>query len=64
MKKMVCAPKENSNQPACPNRRIRVFAKRSMGSQGFNDFKGQLRLLSDCVDEQGDLSLRVFVGQI
>ena len=45
--KMTCASSEDSDQPGCPPRLIRVFAVRSMGSQGPNVSScGQRRLIS------------------
>ena len=57
--KMVCAPSEDSDQPGHPPSLIRVFAVRSMGSQGPKPSScGQRRLWSNWVDAQTDLSLR------
>ena len=54
-----CAPSEVSAQPGHPPSLIRVFAVRSMGSQGPKlSSCGQRRLWSDWADAQADLSLR------
>ena len=56
---MVCAPSEDSDQPGHPPSLIRVFAARSMGSEGPKLFScGQRSLWSDWVDAQADLNLR------
>ena len=54
-----CAPREDSDQPRHPPSLIRVFAVRSMGSQGPLEASscGQRRLWSDWADAQVDLSL-------
>ena len=54
-----CAHSEDSDQPVHPPSLIRVFAVRSMGSQGPKVSScGQRRLWSDWADAQTDLSLR------
>ena len=56
---MACAPSEDLDQPGHPPSLIRVFAVRSMGSQGPNASScGQRRLCRDWADAQADLSLR------
>ena len=55
--KMTCAPSEASDQPGHPPRLIRVFAVRSVVSQGSKVSScGQRRLWSVCADAQADLS--------
>ena len=55
---MICVPSEDSDQPGHPPSLIRVFAVRSVGSQGSKVFScGQRRLWSDWADAQADLSL-------
>ena len=54
-----CAPSEDSDQPGHPPSLIRVFAVRSMCSQGSKlSSCGQRRLWSDWADAQAKLSLR------
>ena len=56
--KMTCAPSEDSDQPGHLPSLIRVFAVRSMGSEGPKvSSGGQGRLWSDWADAQADLSL-------
>ena len=56
--KIVCAPSEDSDQPAHPRSLIRVFAGHSVGSQiSEASLGGQWRLWEACVDVQADLSL-------
>ena len=53
------APSEDSDQPWHPHSLIRVFAVRSMDSEGPKlSSSGQRRFLSDWADAQADLSLR------
>ena len=54
-----CAPSEDSDQPGHPPSLIRVFAVRSMGSEGPSVSScAQRRLWSDSADAEADLSLR------
>ena len=55
---MTCAPNEDSNQPGHPPSLIRVFAVRSVGSQGSKvSSVGQRRLWLDWAYDQADLNL-------
>ena len=57
--KLTCAPSEDSDQPGHPPSLVRVFAVRSIGSQGPKVSScGQRRFWSDWADAQADLSLR------
>ena len=52
-------PSEDSDQPAHPRSMIRVFAGRSVGSQGSKASSARQRgFWSDCVDTHADLSPR------
>ena len=52
-------PIEHTDQPAHPRSLIRIFERRSMGSQGSNvSSVGKLRLRSDCANAQTDSNLR------
>ena len=56
---VACAPSEDSDQPRHLHSLIRVFAVRSMGSEGPKlSSCGQRRLWSDWADAQADLSPR------
>ena len=60
-KKMACAPSEDADQPGHPPSLIRVFAVRSIGSQGPNASScGQRRLWSGW--SESSLGARHFVG--
>ena len=51
-------PINDSDQPVHPRSLIKVFECRSFDSQGFNvSLDGEIRLCSDCVDAQIDLSI-------
>ena len=55
----MCAPSEDSDQPAHSRSLIRIFTVRILHSQGCKVSScGQRRLKSDCADAQADLSLR------
>ena len=60
-----CTPSKDSDQPGHPPSLIRVFAVRSMGSEGPQlSSCGQQRLGSDWADAQADLSRRWACTQI
>ena len=55
----MCAPSEDSDQPAHARSLIRIFTRRFLDSQGCKvSSRWQRRLWSDCADAQADLRFR------